>query len=569
MRSKKATINPDNKCIIEFFTTSNPWINNGLITLVQRLQTDFESKANIELHHEKIKLISNSNQKLDELICNALHNNAANGTYNFSTSLKFLNMQLKSGYFSSESYPKTEKDFSETIEITDKERDILKKEKNEANPQKKQQVWKQRLSFIASPRYSKKIYIDIGLDLKKDTKFVDSLFDFNGENFCPICGCKTNRLVQVQQQFNPLTSEHHNNLVEGYSKDIRQKISACPKCILLCYFSVFNKNIPFFQVKGDAVYIAIPNAVDLNILRKINTNLSLPNQSINFSDASCTSYSTNIKSLPYNYKSKNSSLLTLLHNIKNEYSKTEPEKLTLSFEEIKKEEFSEVIEWLFISKSFQITHIKADERIYDILEKFKDPQNNEDVYLIPDFLNNFSFSEFDTNVIDQFFEGILKFELKKVSDALFHMAKISAGTPSKIYQKFRPNGSSPLFLFEQVFLPKIMEVKTMLSNELSNACRDLAKSIGKGFCGDVGMMTKFAYASGPREFKMALEDAIFRLAKKSALDKIESNYISEDSLKIIFDSLNAEQFSDIKNNFVSFMSVAAISRNYQNNKGGI
>jgi hypothetical protein len=81
-------------------------------------------------------------------------------------------------------------------------------------------------------------------------------------------------------------------------------------------------------------------------------------------------------------------------------------------------------------------------------------------------------------------------------------------------------------------------------------------------------MTKFAYASSTREFKMALEDAIFRLAKKSALDKNESNYVSEDSLKIIFDSLNSEQFSDIKNNFVSFMSVSAISKNYQNNKGG-
>lgn len=566
MRTNKTVVDTDNKHVIEFLVTPNSWINNGLITLVQTLQTEFESEVKIEFHHEKIKISSSGNQKLDEIICNALHNTAADGTYNFSTSLKFLNKRLKSGYFSSESYPKTEKDFSETIEITDSERDILKKEKNEANPQKKQQVWKQRLSFIASPKNSKKNYIDIGLDLKTDNKFVDSLFDNNGENFCLICGCKTHRLVQVQQQFNPLTSEHHNNLVEGYSKDIRQKISACPKCLLLCYFSLFNKSIPFFQIPQKDTYLAIPNVIDLEILRKVNNNLSISNQSINFNDATCTSYSSNIKSLFH--RSKYSCLLALLHNIKNEYSKKEPEKLTLSFKEINKEEFSEVIEWLFISKSFRIIHISADEKVYDLLEKFNDPLNNEPIYLVTDFLDKFSFRGFDTNIIDQLFEGILKIDIKKISDGLFHIAKVSAGNPSEISQDFRVNGSPPLLLFEKVFLPKIMEVKTLLSNELSNACRDLAKSIGRGFSGDVGMMTKFAYASSIREFKMALEDAIFRLAKKSALDKNESNYVSEDSLKIIFDSLNSEQFSDIKNNFVSFMSVAAISKNYQNNKGG-
>lgn len=554
----------NNKNDVEFLATPNSWINNGLITLVRRLQIEFESQVNIEFHHEKIRINSVSNQKLDELVCQVLHNTAADGTYNFSTSLKFLNFKLKSAYSSKKPYPASKEDFNEAIEISDEERDFLKKEKNENAPKKEQQVWKQRLSFLSN----KQNYLDRGLNLIDDKKFVQAVFDDGNKETCPICGSKTGRLINMQQQFNPLTSEHHNNEVEGFSfvQMGRKNSQACYKCVLLCYFSLFNKNIPFFQIPQKDVYLAIPNVVDLEILRKVNNNLSLPNQSINFSDVTCTSYSSNIKSL--RHRSKNACLLTLLHNIKNEYSKTEPEKLTLFFEEITREEFSEVIEWLFISKSFRMTHISADEKVYDILENFKDPQNNDNVYLIIDFLNKFSFSGFDPNIIDQFFEGILKLESKKISDGLFHMAKVSAGSPSEIYQDFRANGSSPLLLFEKVFLPKIMEVGTMLSNELSNACKDLAKSIGKGFSEDVGMMTKFAYASGQREFKMALEDAIFRLAKKSALEKSESIYISEDSLKIIFDSLNSEQFPDIKNNFVSFMSVAAISKNYQKNKGG-
>ncbi|MFZ3060847.1 MAG: hypothetical protein WA102_14055 [Candidatus Methanoperedens sp.] len=562
MMSDKKTKNIDNKDVIEFLATSNSWINNGLITLVQRLQTDFKSQANIEFNHDKIKISSIGNQKLDELISNALNITAAEGTHNISASIKLLNQQFNSGY-SFKTYPTSKEDFNEKIEITDEEKNFLKKQNKENTKELK--IWKQRLSFLSDNQN----YLKKGLNLKDDTKFIKAIFEEGNKKICPACGSKTGKLDDIQQQFNPLTSEHHNNKIEGFDFGSmgRKNFQICPKCILLCYFSTFNKNIPFFQESPKVTYLAIPNSVDLEILRKVNHNLSHPAQMIDLSKPTSFYYSSNIKSLFH--RSKYACLLTLLHNIKNEYSKQEPDSLVMSFEEIPKEDFLEVIEWLFISKSFRINHIRADEKIYDILEKYKDPQNNDDVYLIPDFLNNFIFSEFDTNIIGQFFEGILKLESKKVSDGLFHMAKVSAGTPSKISQKSRPNGSSPLFLFEKVFLPKIMEVKTLLSNELSNACRDLAKSIGRGFSGDVGMMTKFAYASGTREFKMALEDAIFRLAKKSALDKNESNYVSEDNLKIIFDSLNAEQFSDIKNNFVSFMSVAAISRNYQNNKGGI
>lgn len=140
------------------------------------------------------------------------------------------------------------------------------------------------------------------------------------------------------------------------------------------------------------------------------------------------------------------------------------------------------------------------------------------------------------------------------------MAKISTETP--INQAFRPNGSSPFYLFEILFLPRILEVSTMLDEPLKNACRELAKSIGRGFSKDVGMLTKFAYASGPEDFKQALEEASFRLAKKSALED-ESYYIGEESLSTIFGSLEPNDFQDIKNYFVSFMSISVLAANYK------
>ena len=63
---------------------------------------------------------------------------------------------------------------------------------------------------------------------------------------------------------------------------------------------------------------------------------------------------------------------------------------------------------------------------------------------------------------------------------------------------------------------------TMLNDNLRDACKNVGKTIGKGFREDVGMLTKFAYSSGPDEFKKALEDASFRLANLVHLIKIKA-----------------------------------------------
>lgn len=132
-----------------------------------------------------------------------------------------------------------------------------------------------------------------------------------------------------------------------------------------------------------------------------------------------------------------------------------------------------------------------------------------------------------------------------------------------MWVKYLPQNSSPLYLFTELFLKKIMGESTMLEDDIKDACKSVGKTIGKGFSEDVGMLTKFAYSSGPDEFKKALEDASFRLAKISALDTNKSFYLDANYLEILMNSMNNDNFNDLKTYFVSFMSSYVLSENYR------
>ncbi len=545
--------------ILTFTVTSDSWINNGLVKLALELERNFSERVEINIDPETVQITAYNKEEVKNAICGALKNIAKRDTYYFSSIFKMLNIDLGADYGKPLPYPETKKDLESEISITNDEKKHLKQNRKIANPKRKQKVWKQRISFLSvNPKNN---YINIGLNLSDyQTELVNNVLETEGNNTCPVCGLVSKKLYEIKQQFNPIASEHHNNKLEGIG-DKRYNPKACPKCVLLSYFSWFNGKIPFYQVPAKDTYFAIPNTQNLEILKKIHKNLSTDNQFVDFEDGTCTSYSSNIQFLPY--RSKNASLLALLHNIKNKYSKDE-EGLFMGFESPTKEEFSYMTEWLFISKSFRIVHIKANEKIYDILEMFEDPTNGEETYLVPSFLDNVFYNNFDEYFTETFFEGILKLDSRKISTGLFHMAKTSVENP--ITQRFRRSGNSPWFLFENLFLPKIMEVSVLLDENMSEACKDIAKNIGRGFSKDVGMLTKFAYASGPDEFKNALEEAIFRLAKKSAMNETGVNFVSEKNIDIVLKKINNDTFKDFRNYFVSFMSVAVLSENYRQQK---
>lgn len=537
--------------------TNNSWINKGLILLAQNLREWFKGKLDVEFYEDYIS-ISGREEELYNSLSQALHNIAAEGTYNFSTAFKIINNESSADYTEPKAYPDKKGDGKATMEILDSERKILKDKKQYDG--KKQQIWKMRMSYFGSEDN----YLKIGLNLKDQGVFGKFKKNKDRKEICPICGMSTDILIEMNQFLNPLSSEHHNNVVDGVSTDIRKKAKACPKCIILCYFSLFNHYIPFFYIPGKETYLAIPNTANIETVRIINNNLSLKGQYVKFSDPQCTSYSTNIRFLPH--KSKSASMLALLHNVKNRYSEIPPKELSF-FREVSKEKFIDMIEWLFISKnSYSITHIRANEKVYEILNPFKDPVNENNVYLVPDVLCNHPFDIFDENSMEKFYNGILKLDAPKISDGLFLMAKESISKSNRIWKRFRAQGSSPLYLFKEVFLDKIMEVSTMLEENVRKAYKEVAKTIGKGFSEDVGMMTKFAYASGPEDFRSAIEDASFRLAKTSALNKDKNYWLGEESMEMLFESLESAKFDDIKSYFVSFMSVYALSENYKSRK---
>lgn len=545
---------------ITFYSTNNAWANNGLVAIAHTMR-NYEETVDIIWSDDSITFKS-IDKPVTDYIAQAMQTIAGKGTYNFSTAFKLLNNsnEIRSSYQPPKEYPTQKGEAKgENIEITDNEREFLKKSKITDN-KKKQQVWKMRMSYFGT----EKNYLDIGLNFKNHSTFKKLVSYKEDKDICSLCGVPSKTLIDLTQSSNPIFGEHHNNEPEGISSDIRKKSKICPKCATLCYFAVFDYYIPFYRTKGNKGknYLSIPNTLGLGILRKVFNNLSLKGQFIDFSDASSTSYSTNIKNLPVT--SNSASLLALLHNIKNKYHfEDEIGELTMSFEPIQKEEFKEISEWLIISSSYQITHINSDERVYNILEPFKDPKNNLDVYLVSHFLNSFSFNIFNENEVEKFFNGILTLNPKKISEGLFRIAKESISNINKMWVNYHVQNSSPLYLFTEIFLEKIMGESTMLEDNLKDACKSVGKTIGRGFSEDVGMLTKFAYSSGPDEFKKALGDASFRLAKISALGGNKSFYLDAGYLETLMNSIDQSNFSDMKTYFVSFMSAYVLSENYR------
>lgn len=542
---------------IKFYSTNNPWANNGMIIMAQEMQRYYEDEIEVIYHNDGVLLkASNEDKKITDYIAEAMHTLAGAGTYNFSATFKILNNneELDSNYQPPKEYPtKKGEAKGEIIEITDREREFLKKFNDN---KKKQQVWKMRMSYFGK---DDKSYLDLGINIKEHSSFKKLISFEKGKNICPLCGMPSKAMEDVKEFFNPLFGEHHNNELDGIGAT-RKKAKICPKCTILSYCSLFDYYIPFYRTQKE-VYLAIPNTMNLSILEKVSNNLSLKGQYIDFHDNECRSYGTNIKNLPTN--SKSASLIALLHNIKNKYHHSEPESLEMDFfQDINEKEFNEITEWLFISKSHKITQIKANENIYRILEPFND-KKGPDVYLVPHFLNSFSFDIFNENEVEKFFNGILTLDSKKIADGLFRISKESISNANKMWVKYLPQNSSPLYLFTELFLEKIMGESTMLDDNLKDACKSLGKTIGKGFSEDVGMLTKFAYSSGPDEFKKAVEDASFRLAKISALDTNKSFYLDANYLETLMNSMNQDNFSDLKTYFVSFMSSYVLSENYR------
>ena len=118
-------------------------------------------------------------------------------------------------------------------------------------------------------------------------------------------------------------------------------------------------------------------------------------------------------------------------------------------------------------------------------------------------------------------------------------------------------GYYPIFLFKEIFLNQIMGEILMLNDNFKEACRSIALNIGKSFYKDVGLLSKFAYATDRQSFNQYIEEAFFLMAKKSALSD-KTFYSNRKELEIFFEEFEHEDFTEAKSYFVSFMSSSAL-----------
>jgi|GEM_PF-2296245 len=554
LESEQHQVDDPNPSSCNLYLTSDAWINNGIVRLGLELKTLATHKIFFETNGLKLE------KEAIEKIPDVLHKLAARGTYNFNTNLKRLNLVLRTSYSRIGEYPTTIREREKSVEIPKAERELFKAESNRTgiSINSKEKIWKKRNSFIFQQKPFD-CYKKYGIEFRSTKEWNNLKMDLNGTNryICPICGLNTGKLFDIKQSINPFNSEHHNNEIEGVSSNIRKNSKACSRCIVSSLVSLFDYYIPFFSVPyTQETYLALPSTKDLHSLRKILNNLSVDGQYIKFDEDSVLSYSTNIQSLPN--RSKAASLLALLHNIKNRYHKdigSGPQ----NFLEIEKEEFINMVDWIFISTGFCITRLKASEKVYKIMEGIE-LEDGRTAYLVPDLLCNFRIKNMDSFAIEQFYESILTLDNTRLSKALFEIAKKYSQNQSVLGKQ---GLGDAIFLWKNYFLDRILEVSMKMDIKTKKACRELAQSIGKNFKKDVGMLTKFANAVGPEDFKNAIEDALYRLAKIS-IDKPESKiWMDRNDLEVLYESLETEEdYNNIKNYFVSLMSISVISANY-------
>lgn len=534
-----------------FNITNNPWINNGIIRLIIELESNFSNKINIQMSKNSINLSSKDENDILNYVDKAIYHLASTGTYNFSQAFKIINKHSGANFTPPSHYPTVIGEAKNKIEISEDDKKVLKENSNQPTD-KNQQIWKMRLSYLGS----EKNYLGYGLDFKSSSEFKKLESNENTKNICPSCGLISKNMIDNKQYFNPLSNEHHNNEIEGVSSNIRKTIKLCPNCVTSAFFSLFDKYIPFYRNSRGNTFLALPNIYDFEVLKKIENNLSLNSQYIDLSSPDTTRYSTNIKSFG-NSECNSAALLSLLHNIQNNYSIAP---VDILFADLTEVELMSIVDWIFINKdSSSINEIKADSNVYNILKSQKDPTNNSDIYLVTDFFNKIKFIDLSEAYLESFYNSFLKLNYVSIANNLFRLTKHNI---SKIIDY---NNGYSFYLFNRVFLDQIMGEIIMLDDKLKEACKTIAQSVGKSFYKDIGMMTKFAYATDEEVFKQYIEESSFLMAKKSALNN-ENYYLNINDLEVLFDNLDGKNFKELKSYFVSFMSASALYENFNQNK---
>ena len=126
-------------------------------------------------------------------------------------------------------------------------------------------------------------------------------------------------------------------------------------------------------------------------------------------------------------------------------------------------------------------------------------------------------------------------------------------------------GISNFYLFNKLFLDKILGVMFMLDETTKDSCKEIAKEIGKVFSKDIGLISKFAYVTNADDFKKILSETTFLMAKRSILDS-DNPYLNSITLEKFLNQIDTVNFEELKSYFISFMSASVIYSNYKKTK---
>ena len=547
---------------LKFTITNNAWINNGLARLVHEMEDKFEEEVFIRRGHNSVEFGSNTENEIYYYLNEVIKFLAADGTYNYAQVFKIINKELDGSFSPPNNYPITEKDAKKKEEIPEQYKDELKK-MGVSNDYLKGQIWKMRLNYLGKNENYRKYGLNFNQnnpDSDFKLKDADNIYlklksNEGGKEICPICGCTSKNFIGNKRFFNPLLNEHHNNEIEGIGA-MRKKIKSCPNCATLAFISLFDKYIPFYNHNNQTI-LALPNVYNLKILEKIINNLSINSQFIDFSDELVTKYNTNIKN--FNSFSVFAALISLLHNIVNNFSKEGVEDI---FQIFNSNEYIDLVDWIFFTKdSFKFKRIKANEKIFQILKVQKDPKTGKDIYLVDDFFYWIIFSSLSPYKIEKFFKSFLDMNSEEISKNLFQFLKDDV--------RFYKNNPYPIYLFKEVFLNQIMGEILMLDDDFKESCKNIAGTIGQAFYKDIGLLSKFAYATDDSSFKDYISESFFLMAKRSALDKKTEFYSNIKDMDVFFEGLTSENFKETKSYFVSFMSSSALHKKWRDNKDKI
>ena len=525
-------------------SVGDPWRDWGIITLYKMLslpsfQRYFTSKPELTANLLKIQIkpdvtAETINKEMYEYLKQMLNNIVLK-----DFSMKVLNLERKknsNGFFDARyTVPLAKEENSSVFEAT-----------------------KKRPTGNLARVELRRNYVGITPDWEKAVQELTGLVEgFTGQFFektglreityCPVCSLPYRKKngVAMRQNKNPSYNQHHNNKVRGHANSV-ETMDMCPLCNFLNSLAAYSSNLPY--VIGESTNLLLPEVTNLIVLEKVYNKFS---KLIDMDTANLYSYQTNIPELKH--RTLFPTVITLYFAIQYKYSAV-----------IGK--FEEDTDWDEIEKPYLhrwhvirynkgqnvifnvFSMVDVHHRLFDLVKEFpygKDYGRKGN--LVQSFLP-FWYSG-DKRNIDFFAQGIVLQRWSLVAESLFQYYREGA--------KLTFNSISFL---EEFIIKALGEVDQLLSKELLEDIKIIARSIGCIFQDDIGLFTNLNNAHNKDALRKVLSQTLFKMNRIQQTHKQELNlHVPEEArVENLLNNLNDTNFAVIKDTLIIFASLNAL-----------